>query len=227
MIGVVAAWAALALTACTDDSDHTEMAASGTPSETSPEAGFARDMSTHHAQAVAMAEAIRDRTEDPDLKLLATDIALGQQAQIGRMSGWLDEWGLSISSTNAAMAWITDDSGHDGMDMGSTSGTATATATATATDDSTNHLDPTTGLMPGMATRPQITALSTLPIDEAEVSFLQLMIVHHIGGVEMAQAILARTDRIDVVRLATSIVNAQQAEITVMTDMLAKRSASP
>ena len=39
-----------------------------------------------------MAEAIRDRTTDPDLKLLATDIALGQQGQIGRMSGWLDEW---------------------------------------------------------------------------------------------------------------------------------------
>ena len=140
--------------ACTDDSDHTEMAAiSGTPSDTSPEAGFARDMSTHHAQAVAMAEAIRDRTEDPDLKLLATDIALGQQGQIGRMSGWLDEWGLSISSTNAPMAWITDDSGddsgHDGMDMGDG-----GTATGTGTDDA-SHLDPETGLMPGMATRPQ------------------------------------------------------------------------
>jgi uncharacterized protein (DUF305 family) len=204
--------------ACSDDSDHTEMAFSGTPSDTSPEAGFARDMSTHHAQAVAMAEAIRDRTEDPDLKLLATDIALGQQGQIGRMSGWLDEWGLSISSTNAPMAWITDESGHDGMDMSSTSGTAS---------DGTSHLDPATGLMPGMATRPQISALSTLPIDEAEVSFLQLMIAHHKGGVEMAQAILARTDRIDVVRLATSIVNAQQAEITVMTDMLATRGATP
>ena len=45
--------------ACTDDSDHTEMAAiSGTPSDTSPEAGFARDMSTHHAQAVAMMSSI-------------------------------------------------------------------------------------------------------------------------------------------------------------------------
>lgn len=222
VLAVVALAGLTAPLACTDDSDHTEMAAiSGTPSDTSPEAGFARDMSTHHAQAVAMAEAIRDRTADPDLKLLATDIALGQQGQIGRMSGWLDEWGLSISSANEPMAWITDDGGHDGMDMGSTSGSTADTGTGSG------HLDPETGLMPGMATRPQITALSTLPIDEAEVSFLQLMIAHHRGGVEMAQAILARTDRIDVVRLATSIVNAQQAEITVMTDMLAKRGATP
>jgi uncharacterized protein (DUF305 family) len=53
------------------------------------------------------------------------------------------------------------------------------------------------------------------------------MIAHHTAGVVMAQAVLARTDRPDVVRLATSIVNGQQAEITVMTDMLAKRGTTP
>jgi uncharacterized protein (DUF305 family) len=84
-----------------------------------------------------------------------------------------------------------------------------------------------TGLMPGMATRPQITALGALPIDQAEISFLQLMIAHHQGGVAMAQAVLAETDRLDVVRLATSIINSQQSEIAVMTDMLAKRGATP
>jgi uncharacterized protein (DUF305 family) len=206
----VAVVASFAVAACTSDPPGERMA-SETPTDSSPEAGFARDMSVHHAQAVAMAEAIRDRTDDPDLKLLAADIALGQQGQIGRMSGWLDEWGLTISSTRPAMAWITDD----------------GTAHTDHVSGSSPHLDPDTGLMPGMATRPQITALGTLPLVEAEVSFLQLMIAHHRGGVEMAQAILARTDRLDVVRLATSIVNAQQSEITVMTDMLAKRGATP
>jgi uncharacterized protein (DUF305 family) len=201
----VAAITVISLAACSSDSNGNKP--SGTPTDTSPEAGFARDMSVHHAQAVAMAEAIRDRTTDPDLKLLATNIALGQQAQIGRMSGWLDEWGLTISSVNSPMAWMTspnhDMDGMDGMDMGSP--------------------DLTNGLMPGMATRPQVTALSTLPLDEAEISFLQLMIAHHKGGVEMAHAILERTDRPDVVKLATSMVNGQQAEIELMTDMLAKR----
>lgn len=204
---LVAAIVLTSLAACGSDTKHNGL--SGAPTETSPEAGFARDMSVHHAQAVAMAEAIRDRTTDPDLKLLATDIALGQQAQIGRMSGWLDEWGLTISSTSPPMAWMTSDhdmGGMEGMDMGSP--------------------ELVNGLMPGMATRPQVSALSTLPINEAEISFLQLMIAHHRGGVDMAQAILERTDRPDVVQLARSMVNGQQAEIDLMTDMLAKRGVT-
>jgi uncharacterized protein (DUF305 family) len=193
------------------------------PGEASVEAGFARDMSVHHAQAVAMAEAIRDRTSDPDLKLLATDIALGQQGQIGRMSGWLDEWGLNQTSTTTPMAWIRSDNllagaGAGMGDMASMGSTPGADASMVMTAD---------GRMPGMATRPQVSALSTLPLADAEISFLQLMIAHHRAGVEMAQAVLARTARPDVVQLATSIVNGQQAEITVMTDMLAKRGATP
>ena len=208
------------LAACSSDSGSTSSPGSNAstplarPVEGSVEAGFARDMSVHHAQAVAMAEAIRDRTTDPDLKLLATDIALGQQGQIGRMSGWLDEWGLNQTSTATPMAWIRSDNlvsgSGGGMDMGGDTMTLTAD-----------------GRMPGMATRPQVTALRTLPIAQAEISFLQLMIAHHTAGVAMAQAALARTNRPDVIRLATSIINGQQAEVTVMTDMLAKRGATP
>jgi uncharacterized protein (DUF305 family) len=203
--------------------------ATSLPGEASVEAGFARDMSVHHAQAVAMAEAIRDRTTDPELKLLATDIALGQQGQIGRMSGWLDEWGLNQTSTATPMAWIRSDnlpsgSGDSGTGMDGMSGMDTDSTDST---DSTAMVMTADGRMPGMATRPQVSALSTLPIADAEISFLQLMIAHHRAGVEMAQAALARTARPDVVQLATSIVNGQQAEITLMTDMLAKRGATP
>ena len=76
------------------------------PGDGSPEAGFARDMIVHHAQAVEMAEIVRDRTESEDIRILATDIALTQQAQIGMMQGWLDVWGLPISGTEPAMAWM-------------------------------------------------------------------------------------------------------------------------
>lgn len=83
------------------------------PGDTSAEAGFSRDMSAHHAQAVEMAELIRPRTEDPELRLLATDIALTQQAQIGRVSGWLDAWNLSPTSPEPPMTWM----GMGGMAM--------------------------------------------------------------------------------------------------------------
>lgn len=76
-----------------------------TPGNSSVEAGFARDMTAHHEQAVEMAEAIRTHTADPRLLTLATDIALTQQAQIGRMRGWLDSWGLRPSATAPPMTW--------------------------------------------------------------------------------------------------------------------------
>jgi uncharacterized protein (DUF305 family) len=76
------------------------------PSDTSPEAGFARDMSVHHSQAVEMAGIVHDRTNDADLKYLTTDIMLGQQDQIGQMEGWLNLWGLSQTGSEPAMAWM-------------------------------------------------------------------------------------------------------------------------
>ena len=76
------------------------------PQEGSAEAGFARDMMVHHAQAVEMAEIVRDRTENPQVRTLATDIALTQQAQIGQMQGWLAVWGLSPTGTEKPMNWM-------------------------------------------------------------------------------------------------------------------------
>lgn len=76
------------------------------PAENSVEVGFARDMSAHHAQAVAMAETLRDRTDDAELRSLAADIALTQQAQIGMMQAWMDDWGVTPSGGGPRMAWM-------------------------------------------------------------------------------------------------------------------------
>jgi uncharacterized protein (DUF305 family) len=50
-------------------------------------------MSAHHAQAVEMAEIVRDRTESEEVRILAKDIVLTQQAQIGMMQKMLEEMG--------------------------------------------------------------------------------------------------------------------------------------
>jgi uncharacterized protein (DUF305 family) len=78
--------------------------ASVPPGNDSAEAGFARDMIVHHAQAVQMAEILRDRTHSDDLRLLAADISLTQQGQVGIMQGWLQVWGLPITGSEPAMA---------------------------------------------------------------------------------------------------------------------------
>jgi uncharacterized protein (DUF305 family) len=183
------------------------------PGDASADAGFARDMAAHHAQAVDMAEIIRGRTTDPAVRTLATDIALTQTEQMGEMHGWLAGWGLSYGSTRPPMAWM---DAEPGMGMHGDSGTAGAQEM---------HLLPD-GRMPGMATQAQVNRLRTLPPAAADRLFLQLMITHHRAGVEMAQlgADLAETPQ--VATLAASIVTAQQTEITQMRQMLSGRAAS-
>ena len=164
------------------------------PGNNSVEAGFARDMMAHHGQAVQMAIAIRDRTEDEQLFYMSTDIMLTQQSEIGIMNGWLMSWGLGTSGDEVPMTWM----GHA-----------------------------TTGLMPGMATQDQVAQLSTLPVDQAEVLFLQLMIRHHQGGVDMAQAIIDRSDNQMVKDVAQQMIVVQDAEIAVMNQMLEERGEAP
>jgi uncharacterized protein (DUF305 family) len=86
---------------------------------------------------------------------------------------------------------------------------------------------PTTGLMPGMATPDQVRLLETLPVDEAEVLFLQLMNRHHIAGVEMAQAFIDRSDNAEVEQLAEAMIRTQDSEISIMNLMLEERGAEP
>ena len=76
------------------------------PGDDSAEAGFARDMSVHHAQAVEMAEIVRDKTDSEEVRLMAADMALTQQGQIGRMQGWLESWNLSPTGAEPAMSWM-------------------------------------------------------------------------------------------------------------------------
>ncbi len=76
------------------------------------------------------------------------------------------------------------------------------------------------GHMKGMATREQLNALEDSSPPETEKQFLRLMISHHQGGAEMAQAILNRSDVPEVRQLAQAIFNSQAAEIKVMQQML-------
>ncbi|HEY6800975.1 MAG TPA: DUF305 domain-containing protein, partial [Agromyces sp.] len=69
-------------------------APSTAPGSSSAEAGFARDMQVHHAQAIEMAMEIYRKTDDTELRTLAYDIATAQAAQRGEMYDWLVQWGL-------------------------------------------------------------------------------------------------------------------------------------
>jgi uncharacterized protein (DUF305 family) len=74
--------------------------------------GFAQDMKVHHSQAVAMSAAVHERSQDPEVIALALDIMTSQQAQIGMMSAWLEQWGQTQAVSGPTMGWMGD--GHSG-----------------------------------------------------------------------------------------------------------------
>lgn len=185
------------------------------PSTRSAEAGFARDMQTHHDQAVEMSIMVRDRTDDAAVRLLAYDILTSQARQSGQMYGWLATWGLPQASPEPAMTWMHRPiPGEGGAHAGHAAGSE---------PDVDPALVPET--MPGMATRAQLDELQSLSGRAAERRFLELMIAHHEGGVDMAEAVVARSSLPVVTDLAKSMVAAQRSEIQLMQDMLAERAA--
>ena len=173
------------------------------PGNTSAEAGFARDMQVHHIQGVEMAMIIRDRTEDEDVRLLAYDIATTQGHQAGQLYGWLAEWGLRQAGSEPPMTWMMRPgrSGEEGDHAAHAMG----------------------ALMPGMATPAQMVELSAASGIEAERLFLSLMIAHHQGALEMAEAVLDGTDHPGVLTFADAVLVSQASEIDLMTRMLAER----
>ena len=190
------------------------LAGPGTPSDTSPEAGFARDMQTHHNQAVQMALMLRDKGPEPTLAAVAYDIITSQQQQSGQMYAWLSMWRLPQTSTQPAMAWMAANPAvHD---MG-----AMPTGAATAPGSGSMLLPD--GRMPGMASPADLRTLQSSSGKDAETLFLKLMIQHHTAGIAMARAIQPLTDRPEVLTLAQAVVSAQAAEIDQMKTLLAAK----
>ena len=162
-----------------------------TPAENSPEAGFARDMSTHHAQAVEMGMIAYASASDGAVRFMGRDIALTQQGQIGMMQSWLREWDLSPTGTEPPMAWMPNSAGSV-----------------------------QNGLMPGMATLEEIERLKAATGPAADRMFLEMMIRHHLGGIHMAQAVLDVTDEEQVRDMARLAVDGQQRELNDMNALL-------
>lgn len=73
----------------------------------------------------------------------------------------------------------------------------------------------------GMMSDDDLAALEAAPGPDASKLFLEQMILHHEGAVEMAEAQIADGENADAVALAQDIVDAQTAEISEMKDILA------
>jgi uncharacterized protein (DUF305 family) len=164
------------------------------PGDSSSEAGFARDMTTHHTQAVQMALVAFKYGQDDAVTQLGVDIATGQQGEIGIMQTWLRQWHLDPTGSEPTMSWMPD--GEQLMRDG--------------------------GLMPGMATKEEMDRLEAARGHELDVLFLDLMIKHHLGGIHMVDAILDRSGNDQVTEAAQRMKNTQQGEIDNMRSILSR-----
>lgn len=134
--------------------------AAGSPSAAAhnqADIAFAQGMIPHHQQAVQMAELAQSRANDPRVKDLAAKIEAAQAPEIEEMTTWLTNWGAPLPSAPAG-----EPDAHGGA-HGST-----------------------TGAMPGMMTDQDMAALEAASGDEFDRMFLEMMIRHHEGAVEMA-----------------------------------------
>jgi len=168
------------------------------PDDNSPEAGFARDMSTHHAQAVEMAMIAWKKSTDPEVSQVAYDISTVQSNQIGIMQTWLKDWHLLPTGSRPKMAWMRD-------------------GTKVFPD----------GRMPGMATDAELQQLEKATGTPLDILFCQLMLRHHLGGIHMASEIVSVSHDGEVTDLATTMRNNQQNEVTNLRNKLDQLHAAP
>jgi uncharacterized protein (DUF305 family) len=160
--------------------------------------GFAQDMSTHHEQALLIAQTLA-RDVDPQVRAFADQIVVAQTSEIATMHGWLTLFDQPFA-TEHPMEWMHGTDHHSGNGAGP---------------------------MPGMASMDDITKLTGLRGVEAEVLFLQLMIRHHQGGVEMAAAATELVSASPIRRIAQGMMQDQSHEIAMMTAFLKARSGHP
>ncbi|WLP88954.1 DUF305 domain-containing protein [Gordonia sp. NB41Y] len=154
---------------------------------------FNQMMIPHHEQAVAMADLVPTRTDNAELRTLATQIRSAQQPEIDQMNARLASWGVGSGMGSGSGGSGTGDMGHENM----------------------GH-----GTMNGMMTPAQMTALEQASGAEFDKLWLTGMIAHHEGAVSMAETELADGVNPESRAMATQIKTSQQAEIDQMKTML-------
>ena len=189
----------LTLAACgseeTGDNTGTSTEVSATE-HNDADVAFATDMIQHHAQALSMVDLTMGRDLDPEVQALADDIRAAQAPEIEVMSDWLQEWGEDIPETVRDHA----NAGHDTEDM--------------------DHGDMGDSEMPGMMSAEDMQALEDASDAEFQDLWLEMMVEHHEGAVEMAETEIADGQFNSAVDLAENIVESQTAEIKKMEGLL-------
>jgi uncharacterized protein (DUF305 family) len=157
---------------------------------------FMAGMIPHHAQAVIMAGWAPTHGARQDVAILCERIVVGQRDEIAMMQSWLRDRGLEVPDATST---------RHKMKMG----------------DTVHEM-----LMPGMLTDEEMAALDKARGPEFDRLFLQGMIKHHQGAIDMVDVLFksygAAQDEV-VFKFASDVYADQGIEIERMHEMLGDR----
>ncbi|WP_064257403.1 DUF305 domain-containing protein [Rhodococcus sp. HS-D2] len=208
-VGAMALAVVFTAAACSDsDTGTTAATSSATTSATASAADeaaahndadvmFAQMMIPHHSQAIEMSDMLLAKQDIPaDVTALAEQIKAAQGPEIAQLESWLEQWGEPTEmpeTGNNDMPGMDMDEGMDGME----------------------------GMqMEGMMSEEDMQALSDAQGTDAARLFLEQMIAHHEGAIDMAQTEIEDGQFPDAVEMARTIVDTQQQEIDTMRQLL-------
>lgn len=209
-VGATALAVVFAAAACSDTGTDTDTTVATSPATTSATTSatdeaaahndadvmFAQMMLPHHSQAIEMSDMLLAKQDIPaDVTALAEQIKAAQGPEIEQLESWLGQGGEPTEMP---------ETGHDmpGMDEGMDGG-----------------MEGMEG-MEGMMSEEDMQALSDAQAADAARLFLEQMIAHHEGAVDMAQTEIEDGQFPDAVEMARTIVDTQQQEIETMRELL-------
>lgn len=174
---------------------------------------FMQHMIVHHAQAVDMVKLLEVRGHSPRVKALGRRIAIGQASEMDLMRGWLQARGQPVEAHDLH-------AGHGAPAAGGQD------AHAGHADHAGHAAAPSeTPIMPGMLSPAQMARLAAAEGVEFDRLFLEGMIQHHQGALDMVEELLALPDSAEDTLLSdfvTSVVADQSSEILRMRSLLAE-----
>lgn len=167
---------------------------------TAADVAFMQHMIVHHAQAVEMVGLLETRGASPAVRMLGRRIALSQQAEMDLMRDWLTQRGQPLE-----MAGMSGHDQHSGHGAG--------------------HAMPAsdTPVMPGMLSPAQMRTLAAASGPAFDRLFLQGMIQHHQGALDMVDALMTNPGAAEDSLLSdftASVVADQSTEILRMQSIL-------
>ena len=204
LIRAATAWACLGFAAGAGASDLTQAQTPNAIHQTPPGLGqypysdadveFMSGMIPHHAQAVIMARWAPTRGARKDVAVLCERIVVGQGDEIAMMQQWLRDRGRPVPD-------------------------ATSTRHKMKMPNGMEH----EMLMPGMMTDEEMAALEKARGPEFDRLFLEGMIRHHQGAIDMVEVLFkahgAAQDEV-IYRFASDVYADQSTEIARMQKML-------